>query len=94
MTVTSKEIYSLLVEGYMPSEIKRKYNLTEIEWRRITARVEFVSLLFSPNVVPDLMKIKEIETALFNLLDISNPSQDVKRRIKSLQVRYSQFLVS
>lgn len=43
MTVTSKEIYSLLVQGYLVSEIRHKYKLTDIEYQKITARAEFVN---------------------------------------------------
>ena len=93
MTVTSKEIYSLLVQGYLVSEIRSKYRLTDVEYQKITARAEFVELILAPNQVSDLLKIKEIEENLFNLLSVKEPSRDVKKRISSLQVRYSQFLV-
>ena len=93
MKPTSKDIYTMLVQGYLVSEIKRKYDLTELEWQRLTNRVEFIEMLHSPKIVPDLLKIKEIEETLFNLLDIKKPSQDVRRRISSLQTNYSRFLV-
>lgn len=94
MIVTSKEIYSLLVQGYLVSEIRHKYKLTDIEYQKITARAEFVEIILAPNKISDLLKIKEIEENLFNLLAVKEPSINVKKRINSLQVRYSQFIVN
>ena len=93
MIVTQGEIYSQLVQGFSASEIKLKYNLTDSDWVRITNKLEFADLLSSPQSKSELIKIKEIENDLFDLLEVKNPSKGVQRRINSLQVRYSQFLI-
>lgn len=93
MKIDSKHIYDLLLKGETVSEIRNKYCLSQKDWQRLTSRVEFTQLMFSPKLVPDLLKIKEIETDLFNLLEIDKPSLDVKKRINSLQIRYSTFTV-
>ena len=89
----TQETFDLLLSGLTATEIKERLILSDRQWKAICEGAIFKELLHTKTFVSNAVKLKEIETNLFGLLDGGSRSAYVVRRIDALASRYITFLL-